>query len=159
MYRGFKTYRHFLNCKLHALSSVICGDDTLLDENLALAGVKSVTELELQDARKLYYRFSELAKQSSAKTNEMKSAIGLGSITQKQRAMIVKITRYNWKWSDEAVFSFIAEMFPEYRKRLSLWEIEHSKLNKLYGLLTAKDADKIIKRLLQIEKRNAEQKQ
>ncbi len=159
MYHGFKTYRHFLNCKLHALSAVICGDDTLLDENLTLAGVKSVTELELNDARKLYYAFTKLAKESSGRTNEMKAAIGLGMMTHNQRAMIIKISRYNWNWTDEAIFSFIAEMFPDYRKRLSLWEIENSKLNKLFGLLSAKDADKIIKRFLQIEKRNSTGKQ
>jgi len=154
MYRGFKTYRHFINAKLHALSAIICGDDTVLDENLSLAGLKSVTELDLEDARKLYFRFAELAKQSAQKTDEMKSAIGLGKMNINQRKLIIRITKYKFRWSPQATFSFIAETFPDHRKRLSLWEIENSKLGKLYSLLSAKDADHLIKRLIQIEKRN-----
>lgn len=153
-FRGFKSYRHFLNSKLHALSCVICGDDTLLDENLSLAGVKSVKDLDLQDARKLYFTFSELAKEASGKTNEIKSAIGLGAITNNQRAMIIKLTRYKWNWTPEATFSFILGILPEKRTKLSKWEIENSRMAKLYSILSAKEADKIIKHLLQIEKRN-----
>ncbi len=155
MYRGFKTYRHFLNYSLHALSAVICGDDTVIDQELSLRKIASVKELTDKDAKLLYRQLSEVAKKVSSNTNELKSAIGLGKMTDRQRAAIIKITKYNFGWSQEATFSFIAEMFPDYRKRMSAWEIENSKLNKLYGLLTMKDADKIIKRLISIEKRNA----
>jgi hypothetical protein len=156
MYRGFQTYRHFLNAKLHALSAIICGDDGILDDNLEARGKKSVTELDLKEAEELYGLFARIAQGSMETVDEWKSAIGQGKMTEKQRAMIIKICRYKFHWPVQATFSFIAEMFPAYRKRLSLWEIENSKLAKLYAMLSAEDADRIIKRLLQIEKRNAE---
>jgi hypothetical protein len=96
----------------------------------------------------------EIAKNVAKNHNDLKAAIGLDKMTLPQRNKIIAITKYNFKWSPEAAFSFIAEMFPDYRKRLSLWEIENSKINKLYALLNKKDADKIIKRLEQVEKRN-----
>ena len=155
MYRGYKTYRHFLNYSLHALSVVICGDDTVIDEELSQQGLSSVKELSDKEARLLYRQLSEVAKRTAKHTSVIETAIGLGKMTDRQRKAIIKISKYNFNWSNEATFSFIAEMFPDYRKRMSLWEVENSKLNKLFGLLTMKDADKIIKRLLSIEKRNS----
>ncbi|HPI38896.1 MAG TPA: hypothetical protein PK397_13225 [Ignavibacteriaceae bacterium] len=154
MYRGFKTYRHFLNAKLHALSIVICGDNTVIDAELQRRGLASVIDLSLKDAKLLYKELSYVAKKTSYSKQVLNDAIGLGKITKKQRNIILKITRYNFRWTDEAIFSFIAEMFPNARKRLSIWEVQNSKLYKLINILDSKDADKIIKRLLGIEKRN-----
>jgi hypothetical protein len=47
MYRGYKTYRHFLNAKLHALSIIFCGDDTVIEEELHKRGLASVIDLSL----------------------------------------------------------------------------------------------------------------
>ena len=154
MYRGYKTYRHYLNAKLHALSAVICGDDTVIDEELARRGLKSVTELTPADAKLIHTQLTEVARKVSNNVNELKSIIGAGRITDRQRAAIIKSAKYKINWSQEATFSYILESLPEYRKRLSSWEIENSKLNKLYSILTTKDADKIIKRLDMIQKRN-----
>lgn len=158
MYRGYKTYRHYLNAKLHALSTVICGDDTVIDEELARRGLKSVTELSPADAKLLHTQLTEVARKVSNNVNELKSIIGAGRITDRQRAAIIKIARYKFNWSQEATFSYILESLPGYRKKLSSWEIENSKLNKLYSILTAKDADKIIKRLDMIQKRNQKER-
>ena len=155
MYRGFKTYRHWLNYSLHALSAVICGDDKVLDEMLEQNYYKSVLDLPLDVARQWHKQLKEVARQVAPKHNKLKEAVGLGKMSDGQRKLIIKLTRYKFNWSDEATFSFIADLFPDHRKRLTLWEVENSKLDKLMRLLTTKDADKLIKRLLQIEKRNA----
>ena len=73
-----------------------------------------------------------------------------------QRKAIIKITKYEFSWSPEATFSFLLSVLPEKRKRLSSWEIQNSKLLKLFTLISPKDADKIIKRLDKIKKRNTE---
>lgn len=155
MHRGFKTYRHWLNYSLHALSAVICGDDKVIDEMLEQNHYKSVCDLPLDVARSWYKQLKEVAKQVAPKHDKLKETIGLGKMSDGQRKLIIKLTKYTFNWSDEAAFSYLAEMFPDYRKRLSLWEIENSKINKLMALLTTKDADKVIKRLLQLQKRNA----
>lgn len=158
MYRGFQSYRHFINYSLHSLSTVICGDDTVLRAELARLGVSSTKDLPYKEARRLYNELSFIAKGASRNLNMLKTAIGQGGMTKRQRAMIVRITKYVFLWSPEATFSFIIEMFPDYRKRLTIWEVQNSKLNKLFGILTGKDADKLIKRLIKIEKRNFEKK-
>lgn len=154
MYRGYKTYRHYLNAKLHALSAVISGDNTVIDAELAERGLASVKELTTDEARLLYRTLSEAAKKVSNNMDQVKAAMGQGKMTDRQRAAIIKIAKYKFNWSNEALFSYIAEMFPNYLKHLTNWEIKNSKLYKLFGRLTAKDADRIIKRLDQIQKRN-----
>lgn len=150
MYQGYKSYRHFLNAKLHALSIIICGDDTVIDVELAERGLSSVKELSLKDAKFIYKQLYEIARQITGQKYEK------GKMTGKQKSIIFKIAKYNFNWSDEAIFSYILDTFTHYRKRLSSWEIQNSKLNKLLRLLTIKDADKLIKRLIEIEKRNKE---
>lgn len=156
MYRGYKTYRHFLNAKLHALSAIICGDDTILREALLSYNVSSVKDLDFRSAQELYRQLKIAAQQMTKKTNELKEAIGLGKMTNAQRALIIRLTKYKFQWSTEATFSYIVEMFPDYRKRLSIWEVQHSQLGKLFHLLSSRDADRVIKRLLAIEKRNSQ---
>lgn len=156
MYRGFKTYRHYLNYQLHALSAVICGDDTVIDDELARRGLKSVKDLSLRDAQALVKDLTLVAKKVSNNVNQLKEAIGQGRMTGPQRSAIIKIAKYIFNWSNEAIFSYILETFPDYRNKLSKWEVENSKLYKLMGILSSKDADKIIKRLDAIKKRNAQ---
>jgi hypothetical protein len=75
-------------------------------------------------------------------------------MTPRQKAAILKIAKYIFKWAAPATFSFILETFPKYREKLSPWEIKNSKLRKLYTLLTCEDADLIIKKLDKIQERN-----
>jgi hypothetical protein len=156
MYRGFKTYRHYLNYKLHALSAIICGDDCVIDEELAARGLSSVKELSNPEAKELVNKFTAIAKKVSSNVNELKTAIGEGKMTERQRAAIIKVAKYILHWSNESLFSYILDTYPAYRNRLSQWEVRNSKLNKLFGLLSSKDADKIIKRLDQIKNRDTE---
>lgn len=156
MYRGFQTYRHFLNAKLHALSAVICGDDRVLDIALERYGVKSVKELSFAEARGLYASLRDAARQSAESIGELRAAIGEGPMTVGQRKLIIKLTKYEFNWTPEATFSYILDMFPDHRKRMSLWEVQNSELHKLYRLLNSKEADRVIKRLLGIQKRNRE---
>jgi len=156
MYRGFKTYRHFLNYKLHALSAIICGDDYVIDGELAARGLSSVKELSNPEAKELVEKFTATAKRVSNNVDGLKAAIGEGKITDRQRAAIIKVGKYILNWSNESIFSYILDTCPAHRKRLSLWEVRNSKLNKLLGLLSSKDADAVIKRLDQIQKRDAE---
>lgn len=154
MYRGYKTYRHYLNAKLHALSHVIGGDETVLNGYLREFNCETVKDLSLNQARSIYKLMLELAKEFTANHKKLKELAGQGMMTDGQRRAIIKICKYTFNWSQEATFSYILETCPEHRKRLSPWEIQHSKLGKLYGLLTAQEADKIIKRLDQIKKHN-----
>lgn len=154
MYRDYKTYRHFLNAKLHALSALICGDDTVIDAELQRFGVESVTALSDADAKAVYDNLRIISKQIRHNRNAIGELIGPKRMSSNQRACIIKITKYKFNWGLAATFSYILETFPQFRKRLSPWEIQNNKLRKLYSFLTAKDADKIIKRLDQIQKRN-----
>jgi hypothetical protein len=156
MYRGFKTYRHYLNYKLHALSAVICGDDAVIDAQLAERGLTSVKDLSLREAQQLAKELTIVAKNVSNNVNKLKEAIGQGKMTANQRSAIIKIAKYKLGWGTEAIFSYILDTCPDHRTRLSKWEIENSKLNHLFGLLSSKDADKIIKRLDAIQKRNSQ---
>ncbi|MDI6804640.1 MAG: hypothetical protein QME58_12485 [Bacteroidota bacterium] len=154
MYRGFQTYRHFLNSKLHALSALICGDDTVLDAELKVFGVVSTKDLSDADALAVYINFKNIASNILKNKNQIDQLIGEARMTANQRACIIKITKYKFNWGLEATFSYILETLPNYRKRLSPWEIQNNKLRKLYSFLSAKEADKIIKRLDKIQKRN-----
>lgn len=161
MYKGYKTYRHFINAKLHALSVKICGSRELLDTEIDRAifsrsgspivplPAPSTTLLTIEEAeniyRKLFRTLNNIKKKSEIDPNKM---------TVQQRKAIIKLTRYEMNWSIQATFSFLLGVIPEKRKRLSSWEIQNSKLIKLYSLISSKDADKIIKRLEKIEKRN-----
>lgn len=78
-------------------------------------------------------------------------------MTDGQRKAIIRLSKYGFSWPPEAIFSFILYVVPEKRKRLSPWEIQNSKLQRLFGLLSKKDADRVIKRLDRIKKRNSKQ--
>lgn len=172
MYRGYKTYRHFLNAKLHALAVQIVGESEskdylrvnvekiyagknqhcIINLDHDSSGVRILTDTE---AANLYKQLISICKIVKDNVKTSKVLIGADdSMTLKQRKAIIKIAKYGFKWSAEATFSFILSVVPARRKRLSGWEIKNSKLIKLYGILSSKDADKIIKRLEKIEKRN-----
>lgn len=159
-YKGYKDYRAYLNAKLHALSINICGNRQILDNEiekilLMRPGINdlpkewSTTMLTTEEAetiyRRLYRTLSNIKSKSTADPNLM---------TLQQRKAIIKLTKYNFSWSVPATFSFILGILPEKRKRLNGWEIRKSKITRLFSLLSKKDADKIIKRLDMIKKRN-----
>lgn len=152
MYKGFKSYRHYLNAKIHALSYLISGDETPIDFELLNRGVNSVKELSDKDAEYLYRQLKEVAKQlgKELKTGERAS--------DKQKKAILKLARYTFKWSDEAICSYIYDMYPEKRKRMNEWEIKKAKVYKLFDLMTIKEANNVIKRLDKIKERNANTK-
>lgn len=169
MYKGYYSYRGYINAKLHALSIKICGDtsmleneiiktietreDKSLDKDFIEISTKSLTDKE---AANLYHKLITTLNSVSKNITSAKNIIGTNdSMTVAQRKAIIKITKYEFNWSPEATFSFILTVLPEKRKKLSSWEIQNSKLLKLYTLISRKDADKIIKRLDKIKKRNA----
>lgn len=166
-YRGYKSYRAFLNAKLHAISIKLCGDRFVLDDEIAgilrarplpvLPPVISTELLTDAEASRLYKRLLTTLASVGSRLQEAKRIAGDTSsmiLTPAQRKAIIKLTKYDFRWSPEATFSFILSALPERRKRLSPWEIQNSKLNKLYSTMSRADADKVIKRLDQIKKRN-----
>jgi hypothetical protein len=176
-YRGFQSRRHFINSKLHGLSVKICGDRTVLDESIyriiknrpaatALwldtiepTGQVSTTMLTDSEATNLYNEMIRTLVKVQKNVSTAKTIVGekdKSVMSVGQRKAIIKITKYDYRWSPEATFSFILTVLPEKRKRLSSWEVQNSKLLKLFTLITSKDADKIIKRLDKIKKRNSE---
>ena len=169
MYKGYYSYRGYINAKLHALSIKICGDTSMLeseiiktietredksgDKDFIEISTKSLTDKE---AANMYHKLLTTLNSVSKNITSAKNIIGTNdSMTVAQRKAIIKITKYEFNWSPEATFSFILTVLPEKRKKLSSWEIQNSKLLKLYTLISRKDADKIIKRLDKIKKRNA----
>ncbi|MCS7054086.1 MAG: DUF1018 domain-containing protein [Ignavibacterium sp.] len=152
MYRGFKTYRHFLNYQLHALSAIICGDDTVIDEELARRGFESVKQLNDREAELLYRQLKEVVNKLKSPPSELK--LSPPRMTDKQRKAILKLARYTFNWSDEALISYIFDMYPDKRKRLNNWEIKNANIHKIFNMLSIKEADKVIKRLDKIKARN-----
>lgn len=170
MYKGFQSYRHYLNSKLHALSLRICGSREVLDQEIcnilgsrqeaghAPVDTVSTTMLTEEEAGELYQRLCKVASKVSANIKASRKIIGNDdAMTDGQRKALIKLTKYQLSWSAEATFSYILGIVPDKRKRLSPWEIQNSKLQRLFGLLTKKDADRVIKRLDKIKKRNTKQ--
>lgn len=183
MYKGFKTERAFYNCKLHGLAHIIAGagaDDFLKEEvnklmnrrasqpatmfddsTYGLAVTSGVRDLTDEEARALYIALVKVAQNVTANikaAREITGAPGNG-MSDDQRKCIIKISKYQFHWSAEVTFSKILEICPELAKRLTPWQIQNTKLGVLYNLLNTAQADKIIKRLIKIEKRNKENKE
>ena len=154
MYRNYKSYRHFLNAKLHALSVVISGDDTVLEAELGLMGKDSVKDLTDAEAKQLYKDFIEVAKKNSANLDKVKAIIGQNRSTQAQNKAIIKICRYNLGWKDESICGYILETIPELRKKMLEYEIKKHKVYRFLNALNVKQADRVIKRLDRIQRRN-----
>ena len=176
-YRGYKTRRHFLNAKLHALSEVICGSRTVLDEEIQKiilrrsippfshthtqytlkppGGVITTKMLTDKEAKEIYKKLLPISKQVMANRIKTQELLGFSNkMTDMQRRALIKISKYKLSWKPEALFSYICETFPELRKKMSIWEIKNSKLYKLYSIMSKQQASKIIKRLDKIQKRD-----
>ncbi len=172
MYRGFKTERAFYNAKLHGLAVVIYGDATagefLKDHvykimskrsapgTISLFQIYSVTDLTDEEARDLYYELLLTCRKIKANAKATNAILGIqgNQMSDEQRRLIIKLTKYKFKWSAEVTFSKITEICPELVKRLTPWQIKKTKLLPLFNLMNKKQADKIIKRLEKIEERN-----
>ena len=180
MYRGFKTERAFHNCKLHGLSHIIAGagaDDFLKEEVIKVLNKRtpqpatlsessdeskenpaSVRDLTDAEAKQMYISLVKVAqnmKQNMKAAHELAGTSG-NEITDEQRKCIIKICKYEFHWSAQVTFSKILEICPELNKRLTPWQIQNTKVGVLYNLISKVQANKIIKRLLKIEKRNKE---
>jgi hypothetical protein len=75
-------------------------------------------------------------------------------MSDEQRKLIIKLTKYKFNWSAEVTFSKITEICPELAKRMTPWQIKNTKLLPLFNLMNKKQADKIIKRICKIDERN-----
>ena len=167
MYKGFKSYRHFLNSRLHAYSHIICGDDSVLHNEvwniitarkieLPLINPQkpdSVLNLTDDEAKTLYITLRTVAQKVYKNMSQINQIIG-GQMTQKQKNCIIKICKYKFNWTAEATFSYILETLPHKRKRLTPFEIQKCKLGRLYSIMGREDADKVIKRLDKIREKN-----
>lgn len=175
MYKGFITERAFYNSKIHALAIIIAGlpasEEFLRNEVWKVANkrkqpfglfagvevpVKRVSELTDLEARQLYYDLLTTCRKVKANVKTTNAILGLqgNQMSDEQRKKLIKITKYNFKWSAEVTFSKIVEICPELGKRLTPWQIKNTKLLPLFNLMNKKQADKIIKRLEKIEERN-----
>ncbi|HAX49657.1 MAG TPA: hypothetical protein PK605_00290 [Ignavibacteria bacterium] len=164
--KTFKSRRAFLNYKLHAYSIAICGDKSVLEqavyEKLKERGLShqditscSVLQLTDEEAEAVHTDLNDTNKRVQANVNKAHEYTGQNQdMTYKQRNLIIKLTKYNWKWTPEATFSYLLETLPHIRQRLNSFEIQKSKLKPLYSQMTSEDADKVIKRLTQLEKNN-----
>lgn len=158
MYHNYATYRAYLNARLHALSIVICGDDTTLRAELAWKGKSHTTELSDAEAKELVRELevtAGLIKKNLAKARKILSP---DCLTDKQRRKIIWLTKYNFHWQPQSTFSFIAKMFPYLRDNLTNWELKHSSLQALFRIISADEADEIIKRLIKIKGQNEKNK-
>lgn len=176
MYKGFKTERAFYNCKLHGLAVVITTEENandflkeevvkilklreypcnLFSKESSSSGVKELSDIE---AKTLYFRLLKVAQNMKANVKSAREITGTpgNEITDDQRKYIIKICKYQFKWSAQVTFSKIIEICPELNKRLTPWQIQNTKIGVLYNILSKAQAHKIIKQLLQIEKRNKE---
>ena len=168
--KQFKSHRAYINSQLHILSSWISGDDSVLRTLLAEYGFNSCTELSDMQARILCERMEKLNKELNKGVERLTNDKGIGSsssqpvteceayrgdrMTLRQRNSIIKITQYKLNWSIEATFSFIVGNIPALRTKLSSWEIKHSKMRRLYTLMSSGDADLIIRKLDKIQERD-----
>ena len=167
MYKRFKSYRHFLNSRLHAYSYMICGDNSILHNevwNIIISRKNelplinsqkpdSVTNLTDDEAKILYQTLRTITQKVYKNMYQINQIIG-GKMTQKQKNCIIKICKYKFNWTTEATFSYILETLPHKRKRLTPFEIQKCKLGRLYDIMGREDADKVIKRLDKIKERN-----
>lgn len=155
MYKGYKSYRHYLNAKLHALSYLISGDESVIESELFIRGLNSVKQLSDKDASIIYRTLKEIAKNLGKGENELKTTTGDKRASENQKRAILKLARHTFNWSDEAICSYIFDMYPDKRKKMNEWEIKKADVYKLLNILTTKEANKVIKRLDKIKERNA----
>lgn len=175
MHKGYKSERAFYNAKLHGLAVVIYGESTageflkdhvykIINKRSASGSIPlfhtsfSVTDLTDKEARQLYFELLTSCKKVKANSKVTDIILGIkgSEMSDAQRKRIIKLTKYNFNWAIEVTFSKILEFCPDLVKRLTPWQIQNTKIQPLFNLLTKKQADKIIKRLEKIERRNQE---
>ena len=174
MHKGYKSERAFYNAKLHGLAVVIYGESTasefLKDHvykliskrsapgSISLFHIYSVTDLTDKEARQLYFELLAACKRVKANSKVTDIILGIkgSEMSDAQRKRIIKLAKYNFNWTIEVTFSKILEFCPELAKRLTPWQIQNTKIQPLFNLLNKKQADRIIKRLEKIERRNQE---
>lgn len=148
--------RKQINSALHVVSIKICGDDTALRGMLTKYGVQSTLQLTDEQAAKCLIELEDLYRKTLNTSKKVNEIIDPESkqMTTKQRAMLIRLTRYKYNWKKEATFAYILETCPELRNMLTSFEIKKSKLHILFSLMSKRDADSVLKRLIAIEKRN-----
>lgn len=185
MYKGYKSERAFYNAKIHALACTINAEtaDLILKDNITKiilsrpfkqaglftdfrapgtdrsdSGSWRVTNLTDGEARGLYFQLLKDCKNVKAnmKTSNMILGIQGSEMNDAQRKRIIKLAKYNFGWTVEVTFSKILEFCPELAKRLTPWQIQNTKIQPLYNLMSKIQANRVIKRLEKIERRNHE---
>lgn len=162
MYKGYKTYRSYINAKLHGLTIVICGDRSVLDNEISqilkkrnpptLKAAISTTVLTDREATDLYNKLIGVAKQQERNKIKAKQIVNSEDImTDGQRKAIISICRYQFNWKAESTFNYILKTIPELSSRVKFKDVN---LELLYANITKSEADKIIKRLDMIKRKN-----
>lgn len=170
-YKNFKDIRSFHNAKIHALAINIAGAENervLIQtecEQSGFGNFDGVSKLTDAQAESLYKRLSQVSRSLRENMNEVKKVRAVPnqplpddsnpSMTIGQRRTIIKLTRYVFKWTVEYSFSKIIETVPALRQKLTGWELNNSRIGRLYSIMTKSDADKVIKRLTKIEKKKS----
>ena len=170
-YKNFKDIRSYHNAKIHALAINIAGEENervLIQAECEQTGIENfdgVSKLTDAQAEFLYKRLVQVSRSLREKMNEVKKVRtdptqplpdGTSpSMTPGQRRTIIKLTRYVFNWSVEYSFSKIVETVPALRQKLTGWELNNSRIGRLYSVMTKADADKVIKRLTKIEKKKS----
>lgn len=90
--------------------------------------------------------------------NDLRRLIRPGYQHTRQDKAILRIAKYKFSWSGEMIFHYILQTCPELRSRLTNYELKHPKLNTLLRIATFENKDKVIKRLIAIEKKNEAKK-
>jgi len=148
--------RKQINSALHVVSIKMCGDDTALRGMLSKYGVQSTLQLTDEQAAKCLLELEDIYRKTLSTNKKVSEIIDPDSkqMTRRQRAMLIKLTRYKYNWKKEATFAYILETCPDLRNMLTNFEIKKSKLHVLFSLMSKRDADMVLKRLTAIERRN-----
>lgn len=150
----FKTERHQLNYNLHRLAikavgpkdyrqllnNMIVEQLSQRDEVPSVQGDLSCKLLTDREAINILIKLKRITRPGYKHTNQDK--------------LIIRLAKYKFGWSGEAIFNYILESVPEIRKRLTNYELRHPKLNTLFRVLNIQQKDKVIKRLIMIESKN-----
>jgi len=117
--------RKQINSALHVLSIKICGDDTALRGLLSQYGVESTLQLTDEQAAKCLQELEEVYRKTLNTNKKVNEIIDQNNkqMTQRQRAMLIRLTRYKFNWKKEATFSYILETCPDLRDMLTNFEI------------------------------------
>ena len=173
MYKGYKTYRGYINAKLHALSFLICGSREVLDTEICRIlksrtspdhlddnkpvlielSSKLLTDSEATDLYHKLIRTADAIKKNEVKANEI---LGINDIiTDKQRKAIISLCQYKLKWNPSGTFGYLMKTIPELKGRMTGLQYKNCDLKKMYSVISKSEADTIIKRLDKIIEHNS----